>query len=460
MPATHPSQIERSISRLNEVSYGTDRTNADDFRRIVSSSPGLASLETNFADDAGYDNGSDVASDKWATTVNAGVDFSPDFCFEDIGYFLKDFLGSYAVSGAEAPYIHTFTPQSMNTSRQMPTRTYLEKVGGLFLRKVSSIAPTQLSISGGKSERLKISASYQGSGKYAKDPAGYTSPAVTNDREYAYGSQAFFRFFDNDDGTAQVETATAAGSATTPGNINIIITAAGLAGSPVTVPVAVTGVETASQWADKVRIALRNHLVVSNFFDVTGSGTSIVLTARVRAANDATMNLEISPNGTGVTAAASSANTTAGVVGDYQSYTCDLENWTLTIDLPPADDGYRQCSDYVVAGEPRSGQARSEFYVGARKFTFTFGARLQTGDKLRDWMQAGTDVSLEIPIVGTDPLNNSLRIVHSRCIIDKAMEVPDISGFVGINGSVDLMSNSGAFPLTAVLMNSVASYAS
>src|SRR5205085_3301184 len=109
-----------------------------------------------FADDAGYDNGSDVASDKWATMVSAGVSFNPDFNFTDIGYFLKDFLGAYSLSaGVGGPYVHTFTPQSMNTSRQMPTRTYLEKVGGLFIRKISSIAPTRLVISGDKTNRIK-----------------------------------------------------------------------------------------------------------------------------------------------------------------------------------------------------------------------------------------------------------------------------------------------------------------
>jgi len=460
MAPTHPSQIERSISRLNETAYGTDRAFSDDFRRIISSSPSLSDLNTSFADDGGYDNGSDVPSDKWATTVAAGVPFSPDFNFQDIGYFLKDFLGTYAVSGS-SPYIHTFTPQSMNTSRQMPTRTYLEKLGGLYLRKLSSIAPVNLSISGGRMGRITIAAQYEGSGKYAIDPASYTSPSVTNDREFGYGSQAFFRFNDNDDGTAQAETATAAGGITGTGNATVTVTAAGMAGSPIAVSVAVTNLDTAAQWAEKVRVALRNHLVISNFFAVTGATTAIILTARVKAANDATMNVALD-NGTctGITPAASSADTTAGVVGDYQSYTCDIENWTLTADLPPASDGYRACSDYVVAGNPRSGQTRSEFLVGARKFGFTFGARLATGDKMRDWMQAGTDVTLEIPIVGIDSGNSNLRITHTRGIIDSAKEVADIGGFVGIQGSVDLMSNSGSFPLTAVLQNDVISYAS
>lgn len=459
MPPVHPSQIERSFSRLNETAYGVPRTNADNFRRIISSSYDLAAISTAFEDDAGYDHGSDLPSEKWATTVDAGVPFSPDFCFQDVGYFLKDFLGAYAVSGAAAPFIHTFTPQDMNTSRQMPSRTYLEKAGGLYIRRVTSIVGTQLVISGSKTGRLKISAQYTGSGQFENNPAGYTSPAVIADREYAYAGQAFFRLLDNDDGVAQQETVVAVGTITGAGNASITVSAAGMAGSPISVAVPVLVGDTPAVWANKVRVALRNHLVISNFFNITGATDTVIGTARVRAANDASMAITLD-NGTstGITTA-SSSDTTAGVAGDYQSYTCDLESWTLTFDHPPVEPGYRQCSPYVVPGIPTSGQTRSEFYVGARKMTFAYTARLASGDKTRDWMQAGTDVTLEIPIVGTDAGNSSLRMTHTRCIIDSAQEQADVGGWVGINGNADLMSNSGVIPFTATLMNDVASYA-
>lgn len=458
----HPSQIERSISRLNETAYGTPRANSDDFRRIISSSRALAQESRAWQDDAGYDNGSDVASDKWQTTLGYGVPFTPDFCFQDIGFFLKDFLGGYAVAGAAAPYIHTFTPQSMSVSRQMPSRTYLENITGLDLTRFTSIVGTRAAVSWGKMGRITTSFQYEASGKRDTNPSGYTSPAVTADREWAYASQIpYLRYFDNAVGTAQVETATALGSITGAGNVAVVVTSANLAGSPITLQVPVAGTETASQWADKVRIALRNNVVIFTRFDVSGSGAAIILTDRVRGANDATLNISLD-NGTstGVTTAATSANTTAGVIGDTQSYTCDMESGTLTIDQPPSDPGYRTCSPYVVADQPRSGQIRSEFYVGARKFGLTFGARLAAGDKTRDWMEKGTVVTLQIPIIGIDANNASLEIVHTRAIIDDAQRVPDLNGFVGINGSLDLMSNSGSFPLTAVLMNDVASYSS
>jgi hypothetical protein len=459
MAPTHPSSIERSISRLNQTDYATAAVAGADYRRIISDSYALASRTTQFADDAGYDNGSDIASEKWATTADATAAFTPKFCFQDMGFFLKDALGAYAVAGSAAPYIHTFTPQNMNTSRQLPARTYLEKQGGLKLVMVPSLVCTQLTISGGKMDRLSVSAQYTGSGKYSTDPASYVSPAVVTDREYAYGSQAFFRFSDNDDGTAQQETVVAVGTVTGTGTAAITVTAAGMAGSPLTINPTVTSGDTPAVWADKVRIALRNNLVISNFFSVTGSTDTIILSARVKAANDASMAISLD-NGTstGITTGTSS-DTTAGVAGDYQTYTCDLETWSLTIDLPPVEPGYRQCSDYVIAGIPTSGQTRSEFYVGMRKFTFNWTARLATGDKTRDWVQNGTDVTLEIPIVGTDAGNSSLRITHTKCIIDGVEDVPDVGGWIGLQGSADLMSVSGAIPFTAVLMNDVASYA-
>jgi hypothetical protein len=235
-----------------------------------------------------------------------------------------------------------------------------------------------------------------------------------------------------------------------------------MAGSPIVVNVAVANSDTPAVWAEKVRVALRKHLVISSFFNINGSGTAIELTARVRAANDAAMNIAIATGtATGITAAPTSANTTAGIAGEYQTYTCELETWQLEINNPPADDGYRACSDYVVAGIPESGQTRSELLVGQRKYTFTFTVRLEANDKLRDWMQAGTEVSLEIPIIGTDARDSSLRLSHTKAKIDSAQEITDGGGgFIGISGSLDLLSNSGVIPFTAELHNDVLSYAS
>lgn len=121
-------------------------------------------------------------------------------------------------------------------------------------------------------------------------------------------------------GTQQVETATAAGTVTGSGNATVIVTAAGMTNSPKTVSVAVVNGDTAATWAGKVRTALSADTDVSAFFDVSGSTTAIVLTAKAKAANDATMNISLD-NGTstGITTASTSANTTAGVASDTAS---------------------------------------------------------------------------------------------------------------------------------------------
>lgn len=118
-------------------------------------------------------------------------------------------------------------------------------------------------------------------------------------------------------GTAQVETATAAGTITASGNATVVVTSARVTGSPLTVSVAVVNGDTAATWAGKVRTALAANTAIADFFDVSGSTTAIVLTSKQAIyANDATLNISLA-NGTctGITTAATSANTTAGVAG-------------------------------------------------------------------------------------------------------------------------------------------------
>lgn len=134
---------------------------------------------------------------------------------------------------------------------------------------------------------------------------------------------------------AQVETATAAGSITGSGNATVVVTAAGMTGSPKTISVAVLNGDTAAQWADKVRTALAADSAVAALFTVGGSTTAITLTRNSPAGvgNDATLNISLD-NGTctGITTAATSANTTAGVAGTQQ-----VE--TLTVTGAPTTDG-------------------------------------------------------------------------------------------------------------------------
>jgi hypothetical protein len=465
MAVTHASQIETAISRLRETAYNTPRTNADDFRRIISETRNVATEGLAFEDDAGYENGSDLAVDTWATVAETALDINPKLNFQDIGYQLDRALGGYAVSGPDGSlYTHTFTPQSMNTSRQLPSSTFLKKYGGLRLMLYPGMVCTQFTISGGRQGRLSTAQSFVGSGDREKNPSGYTSPSIVSDREYAYAGQATIRMSESGVGTRQGETVTAAGTASATNTANAIVTASGLTGSPITVPFSVTNGDLPAVWAATARTALRANAVIRSFMEVTGSGTSIIGTKWQKEANDATFNIEIAPGLTGITAVASSTNTTAGVAGSSQNYSCDLESWSLTLDNPTADDGYRQCSPYIVDGIPESGQMRSEYLVGARSYSFTFSARDNGTDLTEDWLRAGTIVDLEIPIVGKESNDFSLRITHTRARVVQAQPITNAGGdFIGVNGSIRLLAaaaGDGSIPLTFVLTNNVASYAS
>lgn len=149
-------------------------------------------------------------------------------------------------------------------------------------------------------------------------------------------------------GQAQVETATAVGTVTASGNATVVVTAAGMTGSPKTISVAVLNGDTAAVWAGKVRTALAADTAVAALFAVSGTTTAIVLTRKptatytvgttsvpLYAANDSTLNISLD-NGTctGITTAATSANTTAGILsaGVYllDADGKDFEGETLT----------------------------------------------------------------------------------------------------------------------------------
>jgi hypothetical protein len=131
-------------------------------------------------------------------------------------------------------------------------------------------------------------------------------------------------------GAAQVETATAAGTVSAGGNAEVVVTAAGMTGSPKTLAVAVATSDTATLWAAKVRAALAADADVSAMFTVSGATTAIVLTRKpthtftvpggtlpIYAANDGTLNIALATGtATGITTAATSTNTTSGTASD------------------------------------------------------------------------------------------------------------------------------------------------
>lgn len=118
-------------------------------------------------------------------------------------------------------------------------------------------------------------------------------------------------------GTRQVETATGVSPSgiTGSGNVRITITASGMDGSPLAIDVPVTVGQTASQWMANVRAYLATNPIIQMYFSVSGSGADAVLTRKSPfAGNDSTLNIAIAQTtATGITAAPTSVNTTAGV---------------------------------------------------------------------------------------------------------------------------------------------------
>lgn len=127
-------------------------------------------------------------------------------------------------------------------------------------------------------------------------------------------------------GAAQIETATAAGTASASGNVTTTVTSAGMTGSPLAITTAILNGDTPTVWAGKVRTSLAANATIAERFDVSGTTTSIILTRKpgtVLTSDNETVNLYLATDATlnialagpaGVTAAATSANTLAGTV--------------------------------------------------------------------------------------------------------------------------------------------------
>ena len=169
-------------------------------------------------------------------------------------------------------------------------------------------------------------------------------------------------------GNAQVETATAAGTVSAAGNATITVTSAGMAGSPKAISVAVANGDAQNTWAAKVRTALAADTAVGGRFTISGATTAIVLTRKptyvvsgdithhVHPATDATLNVAIATGtATGITAAATSADTTAGVATTgvliYDGDAKDFEGTTIPTMTSIAGELYKtNGSAFVVDG--------------------------------------------------------------------------------------------------------------
>jgi hypothetical protein len=174
-------------------------------------------------------------------------------------------------------------------------------------------------------------------------------------------------------GTAQVETATAQGTITASGDAQVVITGASIAGSPITLSVAVLSADTAATWAGKVRTAIQSNTAISAKYTVGGTSTAISLTAKpdetingtpvFNSPSDATLNISLD-NGTctGITTATTSANTTTGVVTSGVLLTSESGN------------------DWQNNSIPSNFQVMVEFITRAGKAVYTDGNDVEKGE--------------------------------------------------------------------------------
>jgi hypothetical protein len=141
----------------------------------------------------------------------------------------------------------------------------------------------------------------------------------------------------------QVETATVVGTIVNAGNATVVVTCTGMTGSPITTNVAVLAGDTASVVAGKIRTALQAVANITAFLTVGGSGIYVTLT-RLNSASITNLNISID-NGTctGLTTAATSANTSYTVTTIHAALV-DAEQPTFE----PGENLYRSMSEYII----------------------------------------------------------------------------------------------------------------
>jgi len=194
-------------------------------------------------------------------------------------------------------------------------------------------------------------------------------------------------------GSAQTITATATGTVTTAGNATVVVTSAGMAGSPKTVSVAVAASDTPTLWAAKVRTALAADTAVSGRFTVIGTGTAITLsrkpttvvmgdiTHNVHPATDATLALTLA-NGTSAGITSTSGSAVAGVATTgvliYDGDGKDFEGTTIPTMTSIAGELFKtNGSAFVVDGNVDDlftigTNGNTMFVPGLAETTYTF----------------------------------------------------------------------------------------
>jgi hypothetical protein len=128
------------------------------------------------------------------------------------------------------------------------------------------------------------------------------------------------------------------GTIGTAGNATVVVTAAGMVNSPITLSVPVSSGDSSTTVAAKVNAALALNSDITDFFTISpDNGRYVRLTAKVAADNDPTLNISIANDTcTGLTAIPTSTVDAAGNAGTKQVETLTVAgsvsyNWTYNL---------------------------------------------------------------------------------------------------------------------------------
>ena len=128
------------------------------------------------------------------------------------------------------------------------------------------------------------------------------------------------------------------GTIGTAGNATVVVTAAGMVNSPITLSVPVSSGDSSTTVAAKVNAALALNSDITDFFTISpDNGRYVRLTAKVAADNDPTLNISIANDTcTGLTAIPTSTVDAAGNAGTKQVETLTVSgsvsyNWTYNL---------------------------------------------------------------------------------------------------------------------------------
>lgn len=115
-------------------------------------------------------------------------------------------------------------------------------------------------------------------------------------------------------GAFQTVSNIALGPITVAGNLSVVVTAAGMTGSPITLAVPVLTTDSNNDIAQKIAIVARATANIAAFFNVTVDDNNVKFQAINAAANDATMNVSFATGtATGLTAKPTATQLRAGV---------------------------------------------------------------------------------------------------------------------------------------------------